>query len=214
MIREVRLWFFPLLKSPTISKLQFDLQCMYTHERVLIVVRCYVGKFLMQLTCNVFVFSGYCCASHFFFGTHRGHPKTLRVERLLKFSFFTLSTEEKSPQSRQRRNTALCGGRPYNPRKQICCSGVLQPSPDYPYCCGTQAYNARTHMCCDGTVWEAPIGFPLCCGTRAYDARYGICCRGVYWSTRNGITQPKCCGYRAYDSRKYKCCQGRVRSTC
>ncbi|KAK9959139.1 hypothetical protein ABG768_011218 [Culter alburnus] len=127
-----------------------------------------------------------------------------------------------------------CGSKTYNPKNQICCSGLLYKASALTMCCGDRIYTPfdENVLCCNGTLHlnvpkqsecvggvvytnntcnlsARPRLGEHCCGGQTYDPRTHICCNGHSHDMMNGNF---CCGSNVYDphNKSMKCCSGHL----
>ncbi|XP_050991501.1 uncharacterized protein LOC127181049 isoform X3 [Labeo rohita] len=140
-------------------------------------------------------------------------------------------------QTRPSNSELKCGSKPFNPLKNICCSGNLHMKASaLTKCCGEHAYSLSDDnvMCCNGilqrnvseqsecvggviytpenTICQMSTRPRLgehCCGGQTFNPRTHICCNGHSHSKKNGNF---CCGSEVYDHHMQflKCCSGHL----
>ena len=102
---------------------------------------------------------------------------------------------------------SMCGAKPYNKCRKICCQGqlYLKLTP----CCSGRIYDKENELCCAGRVYNKK--YKSCCNGQAYSKwyaiwltrRYGIRCN---WNTTSYVyVFHHLVGIRYTDKQKLKC---------
>ncbi|XP_058608078.1 galaxin-like isoform X3 [Onychostoma macrolepis] len=130
-----------------------------------------------------------------------------------------------------------CGSKPFNPQKEICCSGNLyKKASALTKCCGVDVYTLSDDnvLCCNGTLHlnvpeqsecvggviytsanttcqmsTRPRHGEHCCGGQTFNPHTHVCCNGHSHNKKNGNF---CCGSEVYDHHNQflRCCSGHL----
>ena len=105
-----------------------------------------------------------------------------------------------------------CGGRQFNPVKQICCGGkVIHHRKQSTACCGVKLYHVHTQRCCRPQLIIRHKNTPCkrLCGLQLFHPTTHICCTKTVRGKRYG-DRTACCADRVYNKATHKCCNNRA----
>jgi len=111
--------------------------------------------------------------------------------------------------------TECCGGEPYNPKIQVCCSDLLYDIFNgTTECCGESSFNPDLSICCEGNLWSKQLQGTECCGKFPFFSDQGVfCCNGEI-QVSELVKGDACCGddedrhYYYKSTSEFVCCNG------